>query len=55
VISAAPVMVVSHQRSGTHFMMNTVAACFGYVSNPWLDTTATALKSTTSIRRVCSN
>jgi hypothetical protein len=32
-----PIMVVSHERSGTHFMMNTVAACFGYVSNPWLD------------------
>ena len=30
-------MVVSHERSGTHFMMNTVAACFGYVSAPWLD------------------
>ena len=30
-------MVVSHERSGTHFMMNTLAACFGYVSNPWLD------------------
>ncbi len=32
-----PIMVVSHERSGTHFMMNSVAACFGYVSNPWLD------------------
>jgi len=32
-----PIMVVSHERSGTHFMMNTLAACFGYVSNPWLD------------------
>lgn len=30
-------MVVSHERSGTHFMMNTLAACFGYVSSPWLD------------------
>ena len=30
-------MVVSHERSGTHFMMNTIAACFGYVSFPWLD------------------
>lgn len=27
-------MVVSHERSGTHFMMNTVAACFDYISNP---------------------
>ena len=27
--------VFSHERSGTHFMMNTLAACFGYVSEPW--------------------
>ena len=32
-----PIMVVSHERSGTHFMMNTIAACFDYVSFPWLD------------------
>ncbi len=32
-----PIMVVSHERSGTHFMMNTLAACFDYVSKPWLD------------------
>lgn len=32
-----PIMVVSHERSGTHFMMNTLATCFGYVSNPWID------------------
>jgi hypothetical protein len=31
------VMVVSHERSGTHFLMNTLAACYGYVSQPWLD------------------
>lgn len=30
-------MVVSHERSGTHFMMNTLAKCFDYVSDPWLD------------------
>ena len=30
-------MVVSHERSGTHFLMNTLAAAFGYVSNPWID------------------
>ena len=29
------VAVFSHERSGTHFMMNTLAACFGYVSDPW--------------------
>jgi hypothetical protein len=32
-----PIMVASHERSGTHFMMNTLAACFDYVSFPWLD------------------
>jgi len=30
-------MVVSHERSGTHFAMNALAACFGYVSKPWVD------------------
>ena len=32
-----PIMVVSHERSGTHFTMNALASCFGYVSNPWID------------------
>ncbi len=32
-----PIMVVSHERSGTHFTMNALAACFGYVSRPWID------------------
>jgi hypothetical protein len=32
-----PIMVVSHERSGTHFTMNSIAGCFDYVSNPWLD------------------
>lgn len=31
------VMVVSHERSGTHFLMNSLAACFGYVSVPWIN------------------
>lgn len=31
------VMVVSHERSGTHFLMNTLAACYGHVSVPWID------------------
>jgi len=31
------VMVVSHERSGTHFAMNALAGCFGYVSYPWVD------------------
>src|SRR5580692_3676771 len=31
------VMVVSHERSGTHFLMNSLAACYGYVSLPWIN------------------
>lgn len=31
------VMVVSHERSGTHFLMNTLAECFGYSASPWLN------------------
>jgi len=27
--------VFSHERSGTHFLMNTLALNFGYVSRPW--------------------
>lgn len=27
--------VISHERSGTHFLMNTLALNFGYVSEPW--------------------
>lgn len=30
-------MVVSHERSGTHFLMNSLAACYGYVSLPWIN------------------
>lgn len=30
-------MVVSHERSGTHFLMNALAACYGYVTTPWID------------------
>jgi hypothetical protein len=30
-------MVVSHERSGTHFLMNSLAACYGYVATPWID------------------
>jgi hypothetical protein len=28
-------MVVSHERSGTHFLMRTLAINFGYVAEPW--------------------
>jgi hypothetical protein len=31
------VMVVSHERSGTHFLMNSLASCYGYTSAPWVD------------------
>lgn len=31
------VIVISHERSGTHFLMNTLAENFGYISDPWID------------------
>lgn len=31
------VIVVSHERSGTHFLMNTLAANFGYVVEPFIN------------------
>jgi Flp pilus assembly protein TadD len=31
------VMTVSHERSGTHFLMNALAACYGYISAPWFN------------------
>jgi len=31
------IIVASHERSGTHFLMNTIADNFGYVSEPWFD------------------
>ena len=31
------IVVASHERSGTHFMMNSMASCFGYVAAPWID------------------
>ena len=31
------VMVVSHERSGTHFLMNSIAKGFGYTARPWVD------------------
>lgn len=30
-------MVISHERSGTHFLMNTLADNFRYVSMPWIN------------------
>ncbi len=29
------IAVISHERSGTHFLMNTLALNFGFISNPW--------------------
>jgi hypothetical protein len=37
------VMVVGHERSGSHFLMNTLAACYGYVSQPWINFDANPL------------
>ena len=31
------IIVVSHERSGTHFLMNTLDDNFGYISYPWID------------------
>jgi len=31
------VMVVSHERSGTHFLMNAIARGYGYTARPWVD------------------
>ena len=33
----ATLMVCSHERSGTHFLMNSLASCSKYVSNPGLN------------------
>lgn len=30
-------MVVSHERSGTHFLMNTLALNFSYIAKPWIN------------------
>lgn len=30
-------LVVSHERSGTHFLMNSMASAFGYTSSPCVD------------------
>ena len=32
-----PMLVVSHERSGTHFTMNAIGKCFDYLSKPWVD------------------
>jgi len=30
-------MACSHERSGTHFLMNSISNCTDYTSEPWLD------------------
>jgi len=30
-------IVCSHERSGTHFLMNSLALNFGYIARPWVD------------------
>jgi tetratricopeptide (TPR) repeat protein len=32
-----PAMVVSHERSGTHFLMNALSYAYGYTAQPWMD------------------
>ena len=32
-----PLMVSSHERSGTHFMMNSISECTEYTANPFLN------------------
>ena len=32
-----PLAVCSHERSGTHFTMNSIAGCSEYVSKPWIN------------------
>lgn len=31
------VAVIGHERSGTHFLMNTLSYNFGYISSPWFN------------------
>jgi Sulfotransferase domain len=37
-------LVVSHERSGTHFLMNSIAKSFGYIANPWVNFDNTTLQ-----------
>lgn len=36
-INQKKALVISHERSGTHFLMNTLALNFKYVSYPWIN------------------
>ena len=31
------IIVFSHERAGTHFLMNSIAKNFGYIGRPWID------------------
>ncbi len=37
VVQRKKAIVVSHERSGTHSLMNTLARNFGYISSPWVN------------------
>ncbi|MFL5330073.1 MAG: sulfotransferase domain-containing protein [Gemmataceae bacterium] len=39
------VIVASHERSGTHFLMNSIARCFGYCALPWVNFDSQSLAS----------
>lgn len=47
--------VISHERSGTHFLMNTVGNHFGYIAKPWwnfdFDSLTINFHATLSIQR----
>lgn len=30
-------LVVGHERSGNHFLMNTLARAYGYIAEPWFN------------------
>ena len=30
-------IVISHERSGTHFPINSLASCYGYINDPYVD------------------
>jgi tetratricopeptide (TPR) repeat protein len=38
-----PALVVSHERSGTHFLMNALSYAYGYTAQPWIDLDAHSL------------
>ena len=41
-----PLMICSHERSGTHFLMNSISNCTSYQNIPYLDFDLHTLGST---------